>query len=263
MNQAEASAHVHFIYDVAASRLTYVNPAYEKVLQGHRAHATEELPALLARLHPEDQAYLAHCWKLWVRGQLSDEVKFRLLAEDQSEQWFCLTPYCERPDAGTALVSGTLRDISVLKRYQQNADSYNTRKNATLEILSHDLSNTFIMVQQISAYLREKMSVQDRAENLLQTLESTSAQSLHMIRELINLEFLASANTDLKRDRVEVGAALAPPLEELQHRQQLLGHRFEYQLPAEPVYAALDVNKMTQGLTNLLSNTPFHLPPTG
>nr|WP_230688124.1 ATP-binding protein [Hymenobacter jeongseonensis] len=75
-----------------------------------------------------------------------------------------------------------------------------------------------------------------------------------MIRDLINLEFLASANTDLKRDRIEVGAALRAPLEDLQREQDLLGHPFAYTLPAEPVYARLDVNKITQVLTNLVSN---------
>jgi two-component system sensor histidine kinase VicK len=265
MNQAEASVHVHFIYDAATSRVVYTNPAYEAVLHGRQALVNEELPALLSRLHPDDQKYLAHYWKLWVRGQMSDEGELRLLTPEQPEQWFCLTPYWERTASGTALVAGSLRDISVSKRYQANADHFNTRKNATLEILSHDLSNTFIMVQQITAYLREEVSIPagSHAAELLRVLEATSQSSLKMIRDLVAIEFLASANTDLKRERVEVGAALAPPLQELQRQQDLLGHRFEYALPTEPVYAQLDVNKMTQVLTNLVSNAIKFTPDGG
>jgi len=263
MHQAEASGHVHFIYDVTSRRVTYLNAAYEQVLHGHRDQVQQELPRLLARLHPQDQAYLAHYWKLWVRGQMPDEVEVRLLTPGQPDQWFCLTPYWEQTDTGTALLVGTLRDISVAKGYQQNADNFNTRKNVTLEILSHDLSNTFVMVQQISAYLREEVPLAGRPADMLQALETTSQQSLHMIRELINIEFLASVNTDLKRDRVEVGAALGLPLQELQHRQGLLGHHFDYLLPAEPVYAALDVNKMTQVLMNLVSNAVKFTPDGG
>ena len=265
MNQAEASAHAHFIYDEATHRVVYTNPAYEAVLHGHRPLVNEELPGLLARLHPDDHAYLAHYWKLWVRGQMSDEVELRLLTAGQPEQWFCLTPHWERSDRGTALVAGSLRDISASKRYQANADTFNTRKNATLEILSHDLSNTFVMVQQISAYLREELSIpaESQAAELLRVLETSSQQSVQMIRELVSIEFLASVNTDLKRERVEVGAALAPPLEELQRRQDLLGHHFAYALPAEPVYANLDVNKMTQVLTNLISNAIKFTPDGG
>ena len=265
MNQAEASAHVHFIYNIGTGRVSYVNPAYESVLFGHRDYVNEELPTLLTRLHPDDRAYLAAYWKLWVRGQMSDEVELRLLADDQAEQWFCLTPYWECTAAGTVLVAGSLRDISVAKRYQRNADNFNTRKNATLEILSHDLSNTFVLVQQISAYLREEVSStsDSRPAELLRVLETSSQQSVHMIQELVNIEFLSSTNTDLKRERVEVGTALAPPLEELQRQQNLLGHHFSYELPAEPVYAELDVNKMTQVLTNLLSNAIKFTPDGG
>ena len=265
MNQAEASVHVHFIYDEATRRVVYTNPAYEAVLHGHVALVNEELPGLLARLHPEDQAYLAHYWKLWVRGQISDEVELRLLTPEQPAQWFCLTPYAERTASGTMVVAGSLRDISVSKRHQHHTDTFNTRKNATLEILSHDLSNTFLMVQQISAYLREELSIpaESQAAELLRVLETSSQQSVHMIRELVNIEFLSSVNTDLKRERVEVGAALAPPLEELQRRQDLLGHHFTYELPTEPIYANLDVNKMTQVLTNLLSNAIKFTPDGG
>jgi two-component system sensor histidine kinase VicK len=72
--QAEASAHVHFVYDVAVGRVAFVNPAYEAVLHGSCGRVNEELPTLLDRLHPDDRAYLTHCWKLWVRGRLTDEL---------------------------------------------------------------------------------------------------------------------------------------------------------------------------------------------
>lgn len=265
MDQAEASAHVQFVYDVAASRVVFVNDAYAQVLHGQQAQVNEELPALLAHLHPDDRNYLAYYWKLWVRGQMPDEVEIRLLRPGQPEQTFCLTPHFYQTAEGQALVAGSLRDISAAKRYQENADTFNTRKNATLEILSHDVSGAFVMVQQIAEFLREEVQApaDSRVLEMLRVLEATSRSSVKMIRDLVNIEFLASANTDLKRDRVEVGAVLRAPLEELQRGQALLGHRFDYSLPAEPVYAALDVNKMTQVLTNLISNAIKFTPDGG
>lgn len=256
LQQAQASDHVHFIYDVAAQQVVFVNAAYEQVLLGQCPRVNEELPALLARLHPDDRPYLAQCWQRWRQGRLAHEVEVRLLHDHQPDQWFCLTPfYLPTPD-GTGRVGGTLRDLSASKRYQQNADTFNTKKNATLEILSHDLSNAFVLVQQISEYLHEEVAVPDgsRVAEMLRVLATTSRDSVQMIRDFVNLEFLRSANTDLQRQRVEVGTTLRAPLEELQRAQALLGHPFTYSLPPEPVYALLDVNKMTQVVTNLLSN---------
>lgn len=264
MEQAEAGTHIQFVYDAPARRVVFVNAAYRTVLGGTPAQVNAELPALLARLHPDDRKYLAHYWKLWVRGLMPDEVEVRLLQEGAAAQWFCLTPGYQQTADGSVLVGGTLRDISAQKAYQANADSFNTRKNAVLEILSHDLSGSFALIQQIADYLRQQVQspVNSRVPELLRVLETTSSNSLKMIRGLVEIEFLASANTDLKRTRVEVGAVLRESLDQLQQGQELLGYRFTYSLPTEPVYANLDVNKFTQVLTNLISNA-FKFTPDG
>jgi two-component system sensor histidine kinase VicK len=263
MEQVEAGLHIQFIYDVPASRVSFVNPAYQTVLGGNPAQVNAELPALLTRLHPDDRPFLARYWKLWVRGQMSDEIELRLLTAGAADQWFLLTPAYQQAAAGGVLVGGTLRDISEQKAYQANADRFNTRKNAALEILSHDLGGSFAMVQQITDYLRRElpMPTDSRVPHLLRVLETTSQNSMKMIRGLVAVEFLASVNTDLKRDRVEVGAVLGEALDQLQQGEALLGHRFTYSLPTQPLYANLDVNKFTQVLNNLVSNA-FKFTPT-
>jgi two-component system sensor histidine kinase VicK len=264
MEQAEAGLHIQFIYDVPAGRVVFVNAAYQTVLGGSPAQVNAELPALLARLHPDDRKYLAHYWKLWVRGQMPDEIEIRLPKEEGADQWFSLTPTHQQTAEGRVLVGGLLRDISAQKDYQANADRFSARKNAALEILSHDLSGSFALVQQITTFLQEEVlaSADSRVPELLRVLETTSKNSRNMIRDLVAVEFLSSANTDLKRTRVEVGAVLREPLNQLQQGQELLGYHFTYSLPTEPVYAHLDVNKFTQVLTNLISNA-FKFTPDG
>lgn len=265
LNQAQASSHIQFVYDVAAGRVVFVNEAYAQVLHGTVAQVNAELPALLARLHPDDQAFLARYYKLWVRGQMPDEAELRLLLPGQPDQWFCLTPSFQQAPDGTVLVGGSLANISASKRYQANTDLFNTRKNAVLEILSHELSGAFVLVQQIVGHLRRELPElpTSRVPELLGAVEATSRDSVQLIRDLVNLEFLASANTDLKRSRLEVGATLLAPLDQLQRAHGLLGHPFTYSLPAEPVYANLDANKFTQVLTNLISNALKFTPDGG
>ena len=263
VRQARASAHVHFVYEVAADRLVFVNDAYRAVLHGEPDQANTDLPALLARLHPDDRPHLADYWTQWGRGELHDEFEFRLRHPEALDQWFCLTPYYEQDAEGARWLGGSLRDISVTKRYQANADLFNSRKNATLEILSHDLSGAFILVQQIAEFLREEVRAPANPEvtKMLQELETTSRESVKMIRDFINIEFLTSANSDLKRDRVDVGAVLREPLDQLTAKS--VAHHFAYSLPAAPLYANLDVNKFTQVVLNLVSNSLKFTPDEG
>ena len=95
---------------------------------------------------------------------------------------------------------------------------------------------------------------------MLQEMETTSRDSIKMIRDFINLEFMTSANSDLKRDRVDVGAVLREPLGQLKSSPGLV-HHFAYTLPTMSLYANLDVNKFTQVLRNLVSNGQAVLYP--
>jgi two-component system sensor histidine kinase VicK len=229
--QAEASPHIQFIYDVALARVVFINAAYGHVLGGNPARVNDEAPALLARLHPDDGPYLAHYWKLLTQGKVTDEVEVRLLCPGQRDQIFCLTAYHQATGPDGALVHGDLRDISVSKHNQQYADAFNARKNAALEIMSHDLSGAFSLVQQITQYLVEEVAVppQGRVAEMLHVLETTSRNGLKLVRDLVSIEFLSAVNTDLKLDRVEVGAALREPLEQLQQGQtNLVSNAFKF-----------------------------------
>ncbi|WBO86542.1 PAS domain-containing sensor histidine kinase [Hymenobacter yonginensis] len=256
MAQVQASTQVQFVYDIAAGQVVFVNAAYGPVLLGTNAGVNAELPALLARIHPDDQAYLAEHWARWMRGEQLSEIEVRLQRVGESAQWFAAIPYYHVGEAGGPLLVCTLHDISAAKHHQANSDLFNSRKNVTLEVLSHDASGAFIMVEQLAQYLREELpeAVQPQVAQMLTMLENTSRESVKMIRDLINLEFTAAVATNLKVDRVDLGDIMRGPLAQLQLGYKLLGHHFTYSLPAEAVYVNLDVSKFTQVVINLVSN---------
>ena len=258
MAQVNASSQVKFVYDIAAGQVVFVNQAYEQVLFGTVANVNAELPALLARIHPDDRGYLAEHWERRVRGEQLSEIEVRLERVGEEPQWFAAIP-CYQPattaTAGPLLVC-TLHDISAAKHHQANSDLFNSRKNVTLEVLSHDASGAFIMIEQISRYLREELpeAIQPEVTQLLNVLENTSRESVKMVRDLINIEFASAVTTMLKVDRVDLGQIMRGPLEQLHLGYELLGHHFTYVLPAEAVYVNMDVSKFTQVVINLVSN---------
>lgn len=258
MAQVNTSSQVQFVYDIDAGQVVFVNHAYEQVLFGTDAGVNAELPALLARIHPDDRGYLAEHWGRWVRGEQLSEIEVRLERVGEEAQWFAAIP-CYQPAATAAagpLLVCILHDISAAKHHQANSDLFNSRKNVTLEVLSHDASGAFIMIEQISRYLREELpeAIQPEVTQLLDVLENTSRESVKMVRDLINIEFAAAVTTMLKIDRVDLGLIMRGPLEQLHLGYELLGHHFTYALPTEAVYVNMDVSKFTQVVINLVSN---------
>jgi len=256
MAQVDASPQVQFVYDITTGRVTFINQAYESVLLGTNAGVNVELPSLLARVHPDDRGYLAEHWARWVRGEQLGEVEVRLERVGESAQWFAAMPYYHADEARGPQLVCTLHDISAAKNHQSNSDLFNSRKNVTLEVLSHDASGAFILIEQIAQYLREELpeAAQPQVAKMLNVLESTSRESVKMIRDLINLEFTSAVATNLKIDRVDLGLIMRGPLEQLQIGYELLGHHFAYTLPTAAVYVNLDVNKFTQVIINLVNN---------
>jgi len=269
LEQAEASPHVYFIYDLLTERVVFVNAAYERVLHGHRAHVDNELPALLARLHPDDQPVWRRYWKLWRRGQLTGEVELRLCTPGQPDQWLCLDPAHWVPAApAPGWLGGVLRDITEAKQHQANSDRFNSKKNTVLEILAHDLAGAFVLVQQMAHYVQEEQEEPEvptnpRTPEMLRLIEATSQRSIRLIHDLVDQEFLETSSIPLRRERVDLRQKVEECLEPYRRSPNHELPRLELELPTEPVYAEVDVNKLMQVLSNLVTNAIKFTPTSG
>lgn len=265
LDQAAASSHVHFMYDVATGQVTYINAAYEHLLLGHCDQINEELPALLARLHPDDVPLLQRYWQLWTQGRLHDEIEVRLRTpNDGPEQWLCLSPHWQQDATGQAVLGGTVRDITRSKHYQDSGDKFNSKKNTVLEILSHDLAGSFVMVQQLTTYVRDALREHPNPQvpEMLNMVLDTTQRSVKLIHDLVDQEFLETTEIPLKRERIDLRDRISEALTPAQYLPGGDALHLQMELPPEPVYAEVDVNKIMQVMNNLLLNA-FKFTPDG
>jgi two-component system sensor histidine kinase VicK len=158
-----------------------------------------------------------------------------------------------------------LEDITVAKEYIINADKFNAKKNATLEILSHDLAGFFALLQQLSDYVAREMQPNADANlaRVLASMQRTSQEGVNLIRDFVDNEFMESAEVDMKSERCDLVGMAKTLLDQYREDQHLLKKTFSLEVSQPTIFAVVDFNKMQQVLNNLLSNAIKFTPDGG
>ncbi len=260
----EHSNAVSFVYDLAAQRPLYVSAAYEQVIGDPITHIHEDLPLLLGRVHADDWQLLQQRLVAAALNELVQDVEVRLARANGSWQWLCLTAGRVPGPGELEYLVGAVRDITRDKEVMFNAHKFNTKKNATLEILAHDLATPLVLLQQLSEQLSwEINSPSDTAQELLRLMQRTCTQGVNLIHDFVDHEFLTSSEVELKRERADLVAWLRLLLEEYQRSEQHLKLEFKLVSGEQPIYVSFDVNKLQQVFNNLISNAIKFTPDGG
>lgn len=259
------SSTVYFSYRVADGQVVYVSPAYEQVFGDPAAHVNEDLPLWLARVHPDDLPLLRHHMAhVLAGGGEVRHAKIRVSQPDGSTQWLQVAACSEKLADNDLYISGTVQDITRAEEVNINAEKFNTKKNATLEILSHDLAGPLVVLQQLTEHLRiESPEASASAQHLLHLMERTCRDCVNLIHDFVDNEFMESANVELKRERADLVAWLTMLLEEYQRSEWHTNLQFEFAASEQPIYVSFDINKFQQVINNLISNAIKFTPDGG
>jgi two-component system sensor histidine kinase VicK len=256
---------VFFVYNVALRSVTYVNASYEQLLGGQPSQINDELPGILARLHPDDQDYAADCFERLVAGLLREDVQVRLVAEDEPVQWLRVRAVRSQAPDGTRSITGFIDDITAEKATHQNAAKFNTKKNSILEILSHDLAGPLRLMQTLTEQLGEQLQTypDPRLHELIRIITTTCRESTDLIHDFVDNEFLESSNVELKRERVNLVERVGIMVDNYRRTEARLNMVFTLETSAPAIYASIDENKFMQVLNNLVGNAIKFTPAGG
>ncbi|WP_210513868.1 sensor histidine kinase [Hymenobacter terricola] len=254
----DSSPQTFFVYSVSAGRVLYVSAAYEQLFPGtQRADVDADLPRLLSYLPADDQAYALHCFGQLAAGHLCDDLLLRLQPRpDVPLRWLAVQTQRSLTPDGQALLSGTVQDVTREQEYLRNADKYMAKKNTTLEILSHDLAGPFTMLQQLAEFIEEKTQpLQDpQVQKMIGIMRETCRESVNLIRDFVDGEFMESASVDLKRLRVDLVLNIRQVVDTYHQGEHLVAKHFSFSHSQPTMYVEIDNNKFLQVINNLMSN---------
>lgn len=244
-----------FAYDVESNKFSYLNPFFEQVFQQKRESITA--PAMLLQMvHTEDQEYVKEVYEDLLAGEIKKHTEFRILLPDKSEQWLSVKPFLLE-EKGKQVIVGFAEDITDFKRYADVEQKYSNKKNAILQILSHDLAGPLGNIQSLSSLIatRIKSYNDEDLNHVVGLITKTSKNSLRMIRDFVEGEFLESSETALIKGRVNIVEKLREVIEQFQGSQQTMARQFTFSSSDPSIYVEIDEVKFIQVITNLISNS--------
>jgi two-component system sensor histidine kinase VicK len=154
------------------------------------------------------------------------------------------------------VIIGIIEDISSFKEHNDTLNKFSNKKNALLNILSHDLLGPLGIIKNFSALIKKKTADLEIKEinQLIGSIEKISRHSIDMIRNLLNQEFLESAGAELVLRRTNIVAVIREMIENYKQSEETLLRTFIFSTSADIIQIDIDETKIAQALNNLVSN---------
>lgn len=259
---AERSEQINFIYNLAANRFEYLNPAAKSLFQ----LSGDELAtaAIISKIHPEDIGYLTIIYNEFIGGGISTDAEFRLVLAGGQEKWLSVSAYQVNEGGKTQLV-GYGQDITRFKDHFKTLNKFASKKNAMLNILSHDLSGPLGSIQLITEMLTKKEQLQNEKEviDMIGWINSISKKSVKLIQEFVKQEFLESSEAALIKRRTNLVETFKIAVDEYNSSEEELKQEIVCECNTNAVFVNLDETKFMQVIHNLMSNSIKFTPDGG
>ena len=147
------------------------------------------------------------------------------------------------------------REVS---RLNAELDRASKLKDQFLANMSHELRtplNSVIGFSDLLLAMRSPESpLTDTQHDYIETIARNGRHLLQLINELLDLSKIAAGRMELRREPLELQAALREVAESIRAQIEARKHTLAIEVPPEPVVVSADPGRLRQVLLNLLSN---------
>lgn len=230
--------------------------------------------ASLYNLIPSDQGRpLTHFVSHLKYNNLREDVAFvlstleplerRVMREDGCAHYVMrILPYRE-PDSTVSGVLVTFVDVTNIVQAEEALVAADARKDVFLATLSHELRNPLAPIRNAAQLLRSpKLGV----EELKHAQQVISRQVTHLsalLDDLLDVSRITRGSFQLKKEYVDVQTLLDGAVETVQPLIDAKQHTLRVDRPAEVIRLEVDPVRITQVITNLLTNAVKYTPKGG
>ena len=159
--------------------------------------------------------------------------------------------------------AGINLDISRLKVTEEALREADRRKDEFLATLAHELRNPLAPIRH-AVRLLEAPSAAERDRQWGREVIARQVQRMALLLDdLLDVSRITSGRLELKKDYVELGPLVASAVETARPLIESKQHTLDVNLPDAPVEMLVDPLRLSQALSNLLTNAAKYTDPGG
>jgi PAS domain S-box-containing protein len=215
-------------------------------------------------LHPDDMPATIQAWRECVRtgGNWYRDHRFR--GADGEYHAVLAKGVAIRDDNGNiAGWAGINLDISRLKHTENALREADRRKDEFLATLAHELRNPLAPIRN-AAKLLEAPGADERQRQWGRDVIARQVQRMALLLDdLLDVSRITSGRLQLRKEAVDLASLVASAVETARPLIDSKQHVMEIELPAEPVELVVDPLRLSQALSNLLTNAAKYTDPGG
>ena len=261
---AENIEDVFWMLDPMTDELLYVSPSYHR-LWGRDA----VMPKAGAKhwsdgVHPGDEVRIAAAYRaLLAEGTFEEE--YRIVRPDGAVCWVRERGFPVRDAHGRIYrFAGIASDISERKHSELLLRDADQRKDQFLAMLAHELRNPLAPIRNAIELMQADHAHTEKTLDSARAIISRQVNHLsRLVDDLLDVSRITQGKITLKREPVEMTAAVAAALETVQPAIAKKQHGISIHLPDEPLYVSGDAVRISQVIANLLSNACKYTPEHG
>lgn len=258
---AHHDSRIYCAFNVTKNLYVYSNPAFQAFFQLSPEEATPRL--LYEMVHSEDRDYIRSAFQSMQPGEFKEDLEFRLMLRDQLFYLRLSMALTEYEEEGK-VVTGYLEDITSFKESTDMLESLSNKKNAVLNILSHDLAGPLGSISNYSYLLARKANTEDKLTlKIIGSIESIAKRCIRLIQEFVKLEFIESVGVDLVKSRYNLVESIAAFMDDYLQHEEHLKKTIRFVPEKEQIFAEVDDYKFMQVINNLISNALKFTPDDG
>jgi PAS domain S-box-containing protein len=207
-------------------------------------------------IHPDDLGAVRRAEHNALRLGVFEPTEFRVKLANGVERWVARRGRVQMGENGRAVfISGLIIDVSAQKRAEQALREADRRKDEFLATLAHELRNPLAPIRH-AVKLLESSSVEPLRQQWSRDVISRQVHRMALLLDdLLDVSRITQGRLVLKVETVSLASIVDTAVETARPLLESKRHELEIELPGSSIFLTVDPLRLSQSLSNLLTNS--------